>query len=406
MPRKPNQPPIVCQYFTWRLLLRDGVYYADGRGSRFNLGKHSLGTRNRVEALERLRQLDHQKAVELELADAKPAVVNDTVTIADGWKRYLDHSGRSQVMGGISANSLKRYGTVRDKHVKFCARQGINTWAEFSKARIEQYGNQLSRKYADRTVFLELTLLKSVVNWLVANGHLPAGSDLNYPLRKPQGTDTYCYSPAEVSAMVAYCRTHAQLAWLANVIVALAHTGLRISELASLRWSDINLTSNKESLTVADERSSRRMRRAGTARTTKGRRSRKIPIHPGLKELLMSMERQADGYVFHAARGGKLLARNVLQMFIDGVIDPLKKKFPTPAGEIGFEHGRLHSFRHFFCSQAFLGGASEGEIKEWLGHADSKMVEHYRHLRSEDAQRKMGQIEFMRRPDERSGDVA
>ena len=65
-----------------------------------------------------------------------------------------------------------------------------------------------------------------------------------------------------------------------------------------------------------------------------------------------------------------------------------------PAGEIGFEHGRLHSFRHFFCGQSFLGGASEGEIREWLGHAESKMVEHYRHLRNEDAQRMMGQIDF------------
>jgi integrase len=41
--------------------------------------------------------------------------------------------------------------------------------------------------------------------------------------------------------------------------------------------------------------------------------------------------------------------------------------------------------------------ASEGEIKEWLGHADSKMVEHYRHLRSEDAQRKMQQVDFLGR---------
>jgi integrase len=67
------------------------------------------------------------------------------------------------------------------------------------------------------------------------------------------------------------------------------------------------------------------------------------------------------------------------------LIDPLKKTFPTPPGEVGFEHGRLHRLRHYFCSQAFLGGASEGEIREGLGHADFKMVEHYRHLRSDDA---------------------
>jgi hypothetical protein len=34
------------------------------------------------------------------------------------------------------------------------------------------------------------------------------------------------------------------------------------------------------------------------------------------------------------------------------------------------------------------------------------MVEHYRHLRDEDAQRKMEQIEFMDREDDRSSDVA
>jgi len=78
-----------------------------------------------------------------------------------------------------------------------------------------------------------------------------------------------------------------------------------------------------------------------------------------------------------------------------------ERLWSAPAGEIGFEHRRLHSFRHFLCSQCFLGGASEGEIKEWLDHADSKMVEHYRHLRCEDAQRKMNQIRFLERADGR-----
>ncbi|WP_425614245.1 tyrosine-type recombinase/integrase [Anatilimnocola sp. NA78] len=71
--------------------------------------------------------------------------------------------------------------------------------------------------------------------------------------------------------------------------------------------------------------------------------------------------------------------------------------------KIGFEHSRLHSFRHYFCSQCFPGGASKGEIKEWLGHAHSKMVEHYRHLRGEDAQRKMSQIRFLDRVESRTG---
>jgi integrase len=63
----------------------------------------------------------------------------------------------------------------------------------------------------------------------------------------------------------------------------------------------------------------------------------------------------------------------------------------------------MSSFEYFHHS-----GASEGEIEEWLGHADSKMVEHYRDLRSEDAQRKMEQIEFLSIEDDTdtSSDVA
>jgi integrase len=61
---------------------------------------------------------------------------------------------------------------------------------------------------------------------------------------------------------------------------------------------------------------------------------------------------------------------------------------------VGFEHGRLHSFRHYFVSQAFLGGVSEGEIREWVGHRDSRIVERYRHLRNDEARKKMNKIEF------------
>ena len=385
-------------------MLRDGVYYADGRGGQFNLGKHSLNTRDKQEAVANLKELDQKKAVELGLTDAKPAASANGIPIAEGWQKFEDFCGRIPVMGGVSPNTLKRYRAVRDKHKSFCARHGIRNWAEFDKKALEKYGKFLGLKYAYSTAYLELTLLKSVVGWLVEEGHLPTGSELIYPLRKPQGTDTYCYRPIEVSAMIAHCQAQPELTWLAELIVALVHTGLRIGELSNLRWSDIRLDQNL--LTVADERSNRRKQHAGTCRTTKGRRSRIIPIHPELKRVLVAAHRHIDGYVFHAQRGGRLRPRNVLQAFIDDVIEPLKARFPTPADEIGFGHGRLRSFRHFFCSQAFLGGASEGEIREWLGHADSKMVEHYRHLRSEDAQRKMEKIDFLHRPDDRSGDVA
>jgi len=43
--------------------------------------------------------------------------------------------------------------------------------------------------------------------------------------------------------------------------------------------------------------------------------------------------------------------------------------------------------RHYFVSQCFIGGASEGEIREWVGHSSSRIVERYRHLADDVAQR-------------------
>ena len=60
---------------------------------------------------------------------------------------------------------------------------------QFDKAVLEQYGNWLAKKYADRTVYLELTLLKSVNQWLIGNKKLQADAKIEYSLSKPVGTD-------------------------------------------------------------------------------------------------------------------------------------------------------------------------------------------------------------------------
>jgi integrase len=393
MPRKPSQPSIACPYFTWILFQRDGVYYADARSGKYKLGKHSLGTRNHNEAIERLKVLDLHMAIKLGLAKPEAVKSSETISVAIGWQAFMDYCGRSPVMGSVSAGTLKRYRTVCDKHNKFCDRHGIEFWDQFDKAALEKYGNWLHGKYAYRTAYFELTLLKSVNRWLIGEKKLPSDSKIEYSLTKPQGTDTYCYNREEVAAMIKHCEVNPQLGWLRDVIIGLAHLGVRIGELAGLRWTDVDLDNNV--ITVADERASRRKRLAGTMRTTKGKRSRKIPIHSCLREILVKMKRGTDGRVFHAQRGGQIRPRNFLNAFISDVIEKLKEKFPMPPGETGFEHGRLHSFRHFFVSQCFLGGVSEGEIREWVGHADSKMLEHYRHLGQKDAAKKMGQIRFV-----------
>ncbi len=78
-----------------------------------------------------------------------------------------------------------------------------------------------------------------------------------------------------------------------------------------------------------------------------------------------------------------------MRSVVRDVIKPLQKEFPTPDSETGFEHGRLHSFRHYFVSECCRQGIPEARIMEWVGHRDSNILARYRHLKPEDGQRQM-----------------
>ena len=120
-----------------------------------------------------------------------------------------------------------------------------------------------------------------------------------------------------------------------------------------------------------------------------------LPIHIDLAEIFAGLKHHQDGRVFRDSLRGVLKPDTVRLVLRREVITALKNRFPTPAREIGFEHATPHSFRHFFTSQAFVDGASASHIRDWLGHQDSKMVDHYRHLADEESQRRMQGIDFL-----------
>ena len=111
--------------------------------------------------------------------------------------------------------------------------------------------------------------------------YLPREASFRFRLSKPDGSDTYCYAQREVLAMLNLCSSECGLAWLANIIRVLCCTGLRISELAGLRWTDIDVNGNV--IQLNDARASKRRSDMGTARRNKGKRSRMVPLHSDIE---------------------------------------------------------------------------------------------------------------------------
>jgi integrase len=359
-----------------------------------NAGRHSLGTSDRDEALQLLAELDRVRAEDLGLIphSAESSTRGRSLPLEEGRKLYEEHIARPRVAGGVRKSTRKRYRTVFDKFMPFATSRGVTVWNGITSEVLTAYAAHLEREgYAHKTLVNELTTLKQSVRWMIAEGHLRGMKPIELKLRRAESEPAYCYRPNEVKAMVELCRTKPKLKWLGDVIIALACTGLRIAELCSLRWSDLDLDEGRLKLT---DETGRPVNSDRKRRELKSGRSRTFPIHPDLLTVFKDHPRR-DGFVFHGPRGGRLKPDTVRRILVREVIQPLVPKFPSPDGEKGFRDGRLHSFRHAFCSNCANNGVPERMVMLWLGHGDSEMIRRYYHLHDEEARRRMNQLDFL-----------
>ena len=96
---------------------------------------------------------------------------------------------------------------------------------------------------------------------------------------------------------------------------------------------------------------------------------------------------------FHGPLGGRLKPDTVRNVLIRDVLKPIAATSPnqiTPR----FTEGRLHSFRHFFCSICSNSGVSQRVVMDWLGHSDSKMIDYYYHLNVDESKRQMAKLQI------------
>ncbi|MCC7422446.1 MAG: site-specific integrase [Planctomycetaceae bacterium] len=240
-------------------------------------------------------------------------------------------------------------------------------------------------------------MLKAVHRFLITDKHLPESLRFHFPLRRPPGSDTYCNSSEQVRRTLKHGQLDRELHWLFRVILTLVLTGFRIGELISLRRSDIHRDDDGTPafLRVVDEGSRARRDESLSRRRTKSRRSRQVPIHSELQPLLDALPIRTDGVLFLTDKGRPVTYDVILSTFVERVIKPLSSAFPTVVGQIGFENGRLHSFRPYFVSQSLLNGASEGEIRDWIGHADTGLIDLYRHLTADESRRRMRHLNLL-----------
>ncbi len=151
---------------------------------------------------------------------------------------------------------------------------------------------------------------------------------------------------------------------LRNLFRVAFHSGMRLGEILSLQWKDVDMIGKTITLSNSD------------SFKTKNKRDRLIPINQSLIELFSSMKknwnRNNDDFIFSRVKGVKLNGDYVSKKF---------KKAVRAAGLSDKIH--FHTLRHSFASLIHQKGASLTVVKELLGHQDLKTTLIYSHLSNE-----------------------
>ncbi len=118
--------------------------------------------------------------------------------------------------------------------------------------------------------------------------------------------------------------------------------GLRVSEIINLKWEDIDFDRNLIHLKKA-----------------KGKKDRVVMLSLKVKESLMNLTPNKEGYVFLTNRNGKYSDRTIQKIIENAAMKAGIRKSITP-----------HSLRHSFATHLLENGTDIRYIKDLLGHSD------------------------------------
>jgi integrase len=386
---------IHCRYYTWRIFQdADGTWQGDGR-SNPTRRRPTLGNGTREEAIAQLHLFDQLTAVEngfaprAVLLDAQPS----PLSIQEAFDRYLDDV-RSKAATGEAVGAHRRYGPIAAKFVRYCGQRHYQLMTAVTDRVVRDYLGWMDEQgYEHGTKYTELTVIKQMIKFVISEGLLPESARLRVTMPKPTESSTYCYTDDDIARILGRCLQIPQLQWLFAIFQTLAFTGIRIGELRQLRWDDIDF--DADTVTVTEERFGGRRRQGAAPRAVKGKRSRTISLFPSLKKTLLELKKRSphvDGVVFRTPNGALIKPDRLRRILVRDILRPLAEDSDDGRQIL---QGRLHSFRHYFCSSCAKNPkVTQRMLMDMLGHRSDRMTARYYTMDRTHARAAMASVAF------------
>lgn len=219
--------------------------------------------------------------------------------------------------------------------------------------------SQESRNLSPGSVRMIVAILKSFFRYLHEEGKIDnnAARKLGAPKKNsnpPNAMEKHEIDRVLASIKFAPKRCRRNYVRDKLIISTLYYAGLRRSELLKLNWDDLNL--EKSYMII---------------RNSKGGKTRLVPIHPNLTELLdqyLDLRLPLKCNALFIGEQGKRLTKasftNLIRMFFK-IAGLSKKKYTA------------HSFRHSFATQLVEAGVDIFKVQKLLGHSSLESTRVY-----------------------------
>ncbi len=278
-------------------------------------------------------------------------------------EEFLDYL---EVEKGFSPHTLAAYHTDLSQFHGFLRERGaFRSWAAVKREDIIAFLIFMKeRKYASATVTRRISAIRSFFTYLVEHGRVKDDPSEELELPKVSRRLPRVLTVEEVDDLLEQpARSNSPIALRDRAMLEVAYaTGVRVSELVSMKLSDVNLATGD-------------IRCIG-----KGNKERVIPLSA---TAVHALQEYLDLGRPHLARSAQqdflFLNRRGRQMTRQGFWLMLKKY----AEEIGFYDITPHTLRHTFATHALKRRADLRTVQEVLGHASIATTQIYTHLATE-----------------------
>lgn len=302
------------------------------------------------------------------------------------YKEWLNVWLENYVKPSAKARTIESYERIIQKQI--CSALGEMELSDITTMDIQLFvtgllkgGNRATQKgLAASSVNTVITVIQSSLKTAVTLGYIPKNIAEGIKRPKIKSKEISCFTIAEQKKIEQAVLSDKRSKMLG--IVLCLYTGLRIGELLSLTWTDVDLkngfiTINKTCHDGITEHGFGRI--LDEPKTQSSRRT--IPIPKQFLPMIRKLKKAEKTEYIVSFRGHPLTVRSY------------QRSFALLLKKIGVEHKNFHSLRHTFATRALECGMDVKTLSEILGHKSATVtLNRYAHSLSEHKQNMMNKL--------------